>query len=515
MRRNNSALVDSSRGTALLVILAAVKFLLQFSCSGRYGPFRDELYYLACSEHLAWGYIDQPPFIAAVAWFTRHLFGTSLPALRIFPIFAGAGVVLLAGLMAREMGGGTFARILAGAAVLFSPAYLAFDTFLSMNAFEPLFWMTCAYLLLRMLRSGAWRLWLVFGIIAGIGILNKHTMLVFGFALILGLVLSGQRQVFQIKWFWLGGLAAFVIFLPNLLWEARHHWPQIEVVRNAQLFKNSPINLSGFLWEQILFTHPVMFPLWLAGFGWLLFSIPAKQFRCLGWAYLVVMAIFFGLHGKTYYPLPAYPILLAAGGVAFEQYASRRGGEWLKWAYPVVLILGGIVTLPFGVPILPVQTFIRYESVLPLSRSVHTEREPLGPLPQVYADMIGWREMTSQVAGVFHKLPAEQQSRCVVVAGNYGEAAAVDYYGREFGLPKALSGHNNYFLWGPRGYSGECVILFGDRAEQLKLLFGEVERAATIVRPYSMPAEDNLPIYVCRRPRAPLPKLWPAFRYII
>jgi 4-amino-4-deoxy-L-arabinose transferase-like glycosyltransferase len=301
---------EASLGAPVLLGLAAVKLLIQFAGINHYGFFRDELYYMACGEHLAWGYVDQPPLIACVAWAARHLFGNSLLAVRLFPALAGAAVVWLTGLMARELGGGKLAQFLAATAILFAPANLAFDSFLSMNAFEPLFWLLCAWLVVLIIKGASPKLWLVFGVVAGIGLENKHSMLVFGFALTAGLILSGQVRLFRSKWIWVAALVAFVLFLPNLIWEAHHGWPQIEVVRNAQRFKNVEISPFRFVVEQILFLHPLELPVWLGGLAWYFGAREGKRFRFLGWTYLIVLGIFIFMNGKSYYPLPIYPLLM-------------------------------------------------------------------------------------------------------------------------------------------------------------------------------------------------------------
>lgn len=501
--------------TALLVYLACSKLLLHFLFNGRYGYFRDEFYYLACGEHLAWGYVDQPPLIAVVARLSRWLLGDSLFAIRFFPAVAGASVVFLTGRMARALGGGRFAQFLGAVAILLAPAYLAFDSFLSMNAFEPVFWMLCAYCSIRILKGADPRLWLLFGAVAGLGLLNKHTILVFGFSLFVGLLLTSGRSQLRSKWIWLGGLVALVIFLPNLFWEARHDWPQIEVVRNAQEFKNYPISPLQFLIEQILFLHPLAFPVWLAGLAWFFFAEDGKRFQYLGGTYVVLFAIFVGLKGKSYYPVPAYPMLMAAGGVLIEQLVKWPRRRWLKFAFPSLLIAGGIATLPFGVPVLPVETFVRYQNLLPLARSVQAERGRRAELPQLYADMFGWENLVATVAKVFHSLPPEEQTKCAIFTDDYGEAGAIDFFGRAYHLPKAISGHNNYFLWGAHGHSGEVVIAVGVPAEELKKIFREVEAAAIISSPYAMPSETDLPVYICRNIRAPLEQLWPSTKHYI
>jgi hypothetical protein len=506
----------AASATAILAGLALAKLLIQFAGVRHYGFFRDELYYMACGEHLAWGYIDQPPFIAFAAWFSRHVLGNSIVALRLFPVLAGSAVVFLTGILARELGGGRFAQFLAAMAILLAPAYLAFDSFFSMNAFEPLLWLLCGWIAVRVVKGASPKWWLAFGAVAGIGLENKHTMLLFGFALVAGLILSGDWRIFRSKWIWIGGLVALALFLPNLVWESRHGWPQIEVVRNAQLYKNLPISPLRFLGEQIAFLDPVALPLWAGGLVWFFFARQGKRFRFLGWAYLIVLGAFISLGGKSYYPLPAYTLLMAAGGVWFEEIIRSRGWRWLGVAFSCALLLAGLVALPFGVPVLPIDDFVRYSQVFPYSRSVTTERDALhAELPQLYADMLGWDNIASGVARVYYELPAADRSACAILGGNYGEAGAIDYYGPALGLPKAISGHNSYFDWGPRGYSGACMIVFGERSGEFIRFFDDVQRVATIENPHAMPIEQSVPVYLCRKPIAPLAALWPRFKMII
>jgi hypothetical protein len=498
-----------------LAALALARFLFHFAGITRYGFFRDELYYMACGQHPAWGYVDQPPLVAFVARFSRHAFGDSIVSVRLLPAIAGAALVFLAGLVARELGGRRLAQLLAAIAMLFAPLSLAFNSFLSMNAFEPVFWLLCAWTVVRIVKGASPKLWLAFGAIAGLGLENKHTMLVFGVALVAGLVVSGEARVFRSKWFWIGGLIALALFLPNLIWETRNGWPQIVVVRNAQHFKNSHITPLRFLGEQTLFLHPIALPIWLGGLAWFFATKEGKHFRFVGWTFLFVLGIFIGFNGKSYYPFPAYPMLLAAGGVAFERFVARPHRRWLRVAYPALLVLAGLITVPFGVPLLPLNTFLSYSHIIPLARGVKTERDSAAPLPQIYGDMIGWDKTATAVARVYHALPDSERTDCAILAGNYGEAGAIDYYGPKFGLPRAISGHNSYFYWGPRNYSGACVILFGERAAELKELFGDAPLVATVTNPLAMPAEQTVPIYLCHRSRAPLALLWPRFKFIL
>ena len=502
--------------TAVLASLAAAKLLIQLAGIRHYGWFRDELYYMACGEHLAWGYVDQPPLIALIAWVARHLFGSSLVAIRIWPALAGAAVVFLTGTFTRELGGGRFAQFLAAISVLFAPGFVAFDSFFSMNAFEPLFWLLCALIAVRIVKGATPKWWLAFGAIAGVGLENKHSMLLFGFGLIAGLALSGEWKLFRSKWIWIGGAIAFALFLPNLIWEARHGWPQIEVVRNAQLYKNMPITPLRFLGEQVAFLGPLSLPVWLGGLSSYFFSSEEKRFRFLGWAYLIVLGVFIGLGGKSYYPLPIYPLLMAAGGAEIERIIQGAKLSWLKFASPAALVTAGLIALPFAVPVLPVDTFLRYSQMLPYSKAVTTEKDAAqAELPQLYADMFGWENTAATVAQVYRSLPAAERGDCAVLGGNYGEAGAIDYYGPSLGLPKAIGGHNSYYYWGPRSYSGACVIVFGERSDEFIQLFRDVQLAATADNPHAMPNEQHIPIYICRKPIAPLSVLWPRFKMII
>jgi hypothetical protein len=497
--------------TAIVVSLAAATCLLHFLVNGRYGYFRDELYYAACGEHLAWGYVDHAPLIAVVARLSRWLLGDSLFALRFFPALAGAAKVLLAGWMARELGGRRFAQALAATAVFVAPVYLAFDNFLSMNSFEPVFWMLCAAIVMRILNRGNPRLWLLFGLVAGIGLLNKHSMSFFGFGVFLGLLLTPERKFFRDKWIWLGGLLAFAIFLPNLVWEIRHGWPTIEILRNVARVMNAPVTPLQFVFQQALLVHPLAVPICLAGLYFYLRTKEGKPYQLLGWTYLVILAGFLVLKGKIYYLAPAYPMLFAAGAVWIEKWIRARNWIWLKPATLAPLVVGGMVAAPLALPLLPVEAVVKYAKFWGVE-AVKVENPDTGKLPQLFAEMFGWENQVATVSRVYHRLSPEEQSKCAILAGNFGEASAIDYFGSAYGLPKAISGNNNYYLWGPRGYSGEIVISVGIPREDLEALFGQIEQAATITDEYAVPDENNLPVYVCRKPKMSLSDAWPKLK---
>jgi len=501
-------------GTALLLYLALAKLLVHLWFSSGYGYFRDEFYYLACGEHLDWGYVDQPPLTPLLALLTRQFLGDSLLALRFLPAVAGALLVLLTGLMARELGGGRFAQCLAATAVIVAPVYLGIDTIFTVNAFDHLFWALGAYIVILILKRQDPKLWLWFGLIAGIGLENKISMLFFGFGLVVALLLTPARKYFLSKWLWLGGLIAFAVFLPYVIWQLHYDWPMLELLERGRLYKNYPLSPLEFLWGQFLEMHPFNLPIWLAGLYFYLVSKPGKPYRLLGWTYVAILVVFLLLKAKAYYLAPAYPMLLASGALVIETFIRERQWNWLKPATVGLLAAGGAITAPFAMPVLPVETYIKYQDFLGI-QAPKTEKHKFGKLPQGYADMFGWENMVATVAKVYNSLPPEDRAKCAIFAGNYGEAGAIDFFGKKYGLPKAISGHNNYWLWGPGNHTGEIVITVGPRLEDVKKTFDQVELGATVVSEYAMPYESNLPVFICRKPKMSLKELWPRVKSYI
>lgn len=497
-----------SSDLAILFYLASIKLVLHFLTNSHYGYFTDELYYIACGEHLDWGYVDQPPLIAVVAKLSRWLMGDSLFALRFFPAVAGAALVFLTGLIVRELGGGRFAQLLAALAIIIAPIYLAFHTLLTMNAFDPLCWTLGAYLIMLIIKHDRPRLWLLFGVVAGVGLMNKYSVAFFGFGIVVGLLLTPQRQLLFEKWVWLGGFVALVIFLPHLSWELKHGWATFELLRNAHLYLHYPVSPAEFLWGQVLLTHPLTFPIWLAGLYFYFYSQDGQQYRALGWAYVIVFGLFVALKGKVYYLAPAYPVLLAAGAIVTERFIRQSQSQWLKPAAVTVLLVGGVLSAPYTLPVLPVDVFLRYENRLGIPE-VKAEKGESGRLPQNYAYMFGWENLAATVAKVYHSLSPEEQRKCAIWASDYGQAGAIDFFGRAYHLPEAISGYQNYYLWGPRDYTGELMIAVGFSADDLRPIFDQVGQAAFIKCEYCWPDQDNLPVYLCRGLKTPLQEFWP------
>src|SRR5208337_4172564 len=290
---------------AVLSYLALLTVFIHFLANGGYGYFRDELYYLACGKHLAWGYVDQPPFVALMAFITRHLLGDSLFALRFFPAICGGLIVLLTGLMVREVGGGRYAQGLAAVAVMVAPVYLAIDNFFSMNCFDQVFWALAGYIVILILKEDNPKLWLLFGLVAGIGLMNKYSMGFLGLGVVVGLVLTPARRQLLSKWLWLGGAIAFVIFLPHILWEIRHGFPTLEFIHNAPI-PHTPLQ---FIVGSVVEVHPLTMPIWVAGLAFFFLAKIGKPYRLFGWVYVSLLALFLLTPARPYYLSPVYIFL--------------------------------------------------------------------------------------------------------------------------------------------------------------------------------------------------------------
>ncbi len=378
-----------------------------------------------------------------------------------------------------------------------------------MNVFEPLLWMGCAWLIIRMIKTRNQKLWLWFGVLAGLGLENKYSMAVFGFGIVVGLLLTRGREALRRPWIWLGGFVALAIFLPNLIWNVEHHWPFIQLMHNiAASGRDIHYGPLAFLAQQVFMMSPLNFPIWLAGLWFVFFASDGKAYRMLGWAFLVVVGTMMVLKGKDYYSAPAYPMLLAAGTVVIERGLQTR--KWLKIGVVAILLGGTAPVVPMLLPVLPVIGYLRYQERLGFTPPATEKSHLRSPLPQYYSDELGWKEMTAAVASVYNSLPAEERTKTAIFGQNYGEAAAIDFFGGQYGLPKAISGHQSYFLWGPREYTGSTMIILGDQRARLEHFFKRVKLAGHFGVPYAL---EQGPIWLCRGPRGwNLKQVWPRLK---
>ena len=498
-----------------LVVLSFLKLVIHLGTNAfaSYGIFRDELYYIACSNRLAFGYVDHPPLSVYFLSLSRLIFGESLFAIRLFPAFAGAFTVLLTGLLVRKLGGGKSAVILAALAVIFAPIQLGMTTVYSMNCFDILFWTLLAYIVVLIVKENKPQWWIVLGLLMGLGLLNKIGMLWFGFGFFLALLLTKLRRNLLTKWPWIAGALAFLIFTPFIIWNILHDFAHLEFIRNARMFKYAGVSAMDFVLGQLLLQNPVVLPLWLAGLYFFFFHKDGKKFRILGIIYTTAFLILLiSGQSKPEYLSPAYPMLFAGGAVIVERLFSRKYWRWLKFAAPALIAISGILLAPLALPILPANKYSRYADFIGIGPST-SEGKELAELPQFFADMFGWENMAATVAGLYHSLPTEEKSKTIIFARNYGEAGAIEYYRKKYDLPTVISSHNNYWLWGYGDAAAEVYIFLGGERDNYLGAFFQVEQAAIIRCEYCMPYENNLPVYVCRNKKIKISERWESLKH--
>jgi len=497
-------------GFAIVLSIAAAKLLFHLLTAGRYGIFRDELYYLACAEHLDWGYVDQPPLIALIVWIARRGFGESLLGLRFLPALAGAALVVLTGKLTKEFGGQRFAQAMSALAVAVVPVYLIMHHWMTMNAFEPLIWMGGAWCIVRAINTNQRQYWLWFGVLMGIGMENKYSVAFFACGVFVGLLATRERHALRSRWLWFGAAAGLLIFLPNLLWLVRHGFPFLELMNNVRQSGRDVVRGPlSFIADQARILNPVLLPLWITGLAWLFCARRGSRYRLLGWTYGVMLVLFIALGGKNYYLAPAYPMLLATGAVAF-QTATQNRWRWVRLTYAALILAVTAVLVPLSSPILSPEAFIQYQHSIGIE-PIRAENQATGPLPQYFADEFGWEEMTREVARIYNLLPPEERSRTAIFANNYGEAGAIDFFGPRYGLPKAIGSHQNYWLWGPRDFQGDTVIVLGSDGSGDREVFESVEVAGRAQHPYSR-LDERYDIFLCRRIKRDLKVLWPQLK---
>ena len=497
-------------GPAIVAVIAILKLALQLHAAPHYGIFRDEMYYLACGQHLGWGYVDHPPLMPFIAWLVSHTLGTSLLAIRLLPALAGAALVWITGDLARRMGGGRMAQALAALAVLTAPIYMLLQHWFTMNAFEPLLWMAIAWCVLHFIETGNSRWWLWIGVLCGLGLEMKYTIVLFAAGLLVGLALTPHRRVFRSQWFWLGCLAAFLIFLPHLVWLIHNHFPFLEYEHNV---RSTPRDIRrgplAFLIDQANILNPVSAVLWVFGLLWLLFTRSGARYSILAWTFLVVVGVLLVTQGKNYYVSPVYPMMFAAGAVAFTQWFRSA---WSRAAYTALLAVSGLLLAPLSLPLLRPETYLRYERALGTGPIIKAENQRTGRLPQFFADEFGWDDMVRKTAAVYWSLSPEERARTAIFANDWGEAAAVDYFGPKYGLPRSISDHNSYWLWGPRDYDGRTMIVLGsDGTGDRKYFQTVIDSGQKVDNPWSR-EDEHFTIWVCRGLHGDLRALWPRIK---
>ncbi len=485
--------------------------------AARFGFFRDELYFIACAQHLAWGYVDQPPFVALVSALAAP-FHYSLLAVRLTPCIAAALTVYAACFLARDLGAGRFGQLLAGVAVLFMPANLALGSMLATTSFEPLTWTCTIIAAMRILSVGGARAWAMLAFIIAAGFYAKYTIVLLAVALLIGMLLTRERRVLRTPWLGLASVLLVVLVAPNLLWQLTHHLPFLDVIHGDAVkrhalqnglqteFRNTWHNAVAFFTEQVLYTGPLITVIWLLGVWY--FWQRRSEFRFIVVAYLFLLGVCVVLGAKGYYIIGIYPVLVCAGAVWLDELlASKTITRSVVLASVTVF---GVFLMPLSMAVLPLQRFIQYSQMLHLT-GYGKDAHLIQPL---YADEFGWRGTVEHVARVYDALPAAQRAKTAIYADTYGYAGAINLYGPEYGLPMPLGGQNTFWLWGTHGYDGSSVIAVGATQYHLFVqLFKSVKQVDLYTNPNRWVLEGPLPIYLCTQPIAPLATMWPRFRY--
>jgi hypothetical protein len=485
--------------TAVLLYVALADFVFHMIIAGNYGYFRDELYYIVAGERLAFGYVDFPPVIALLAALMNGIAGDSLVSIHVIPALAASAIVFLAGMIARELGGGLRAQLLAAVAAMFSAAFAVASIF-SMDILDMLWWTILAFLLVRILRreNRDPKLWLIFGLIAGIGLMTKLTIAFFLLSVLVA-VLFVKRSYLKSPWFWIAAVIALAIVSPYVAWNALNGWPTVDFfIHHGGLNGGGPLS---FLGNQILIAGFLGLPLAMLGL-YFFFTTKPRPYALLGLVFVILLAIFTVTNGKPYFIMGVYPFMFAGGAVLLE----KRRRVWSGYLAGIVLV--GVVLAPLYAPVLPPQTFVKFYGGLTGTANGASAQQNAGAFPQYLGDRFGWDTMAVNVAQVYDNLPAREQSQACILTVNYGEASALTFLGKPYHLPPVISGHNNYYLWGPGKCSGAVLILVGFYPGQIENYFRNLTIAGNITCSYCMTNENNLPVIVVTGENAIVQNSW-------
>ena len=495
----------------LVLALAGAFFLLHAVTNlvSPYGIHRDELLYFAMGRHLRLWHMDFPPAIAILSEIQRFALGDSLVALRMVPALASSAIVVLAALLARELGGGRVAQGFAALAVVASVFFQRAGSLFQPVVLEALWWSAAFYALTRLCRGDGpeRRWWLALGFAGGVGLLTKFSVLFLGFGVLVALLATRHRRALLTRWPWVALLVALVVGSPSIVGQITLGWPLIGQMEDLRATQLGHVTVAGFFLTQLMF-GPAML---VAGWGGLalLFARDLRRFRLIGWTVLAVWATLVILHGKAYYVGATYPVMFAAGAVGLERLRAPRWGPALRRVAAVSTAAYGVLVLPLGVPIMPPAPLERYIHAIGATAALRDNQGVLGRLPQDYADMLGWQERVAAVAQAFHTLSPLDRAQAVIIGNNYGEAGALDFYGPRLGLPPVVSAAGSFYYFGPGTRPGSVAVTLGEGERGLHRLFDSVEAGPHLTNPLTVREERDLTIYICRGPKGTLQEIWP------
>jgi 4-amino-4-deoxy-L-arabinose transferase-like glycosyltransferase len=456
-----------SKQKRIIYLLAIIKFAVPYLLQNNYyEPHRDEFLYLAEGHHLAWGFMEVPPMLSVFAWLT-HLLGDSMFWIKFWPNMFGTITFIVMAKMILKLGGNVFAIFLAFLPFIFG-TYLRLFFLFQPNTPEVFFWTLIAYSVLRYIQTEKNKYLYFLGISVGLGMLSKYSVAFYTVSILAALLLTPQRKIFFNKHLYYSGLLALLIFMPTILWEYNHHFPIVVHMRELNKFQLQYVSPKSFLIDQLLMNLPCLF-IWIVGLYFCGFSSKGKNYRSFSWAYIFVILLLLVFHGKNYYALGVYPVLFAFGAYHLEAYAQLHSKVW-KLRFVIVPCLVGIFFIPIALPLAKPAALAHYYEVMNTASTgaLKWEDQKNHPLPQDFADMLGWEEMTQKMAAAYNSLDSNEKEHTFLFCDNYGEAGAVNYYRYKYNLPQAHSDNGSFLYWLPRHIHIDNVILITSDQQEMQ-----------------------------------------------
>lgn len=482
------------KSVTLIAGLALIKLIIQWMGNRHYGFHRDELLHLSVSEHLDWGFMEFPPLIGCIGKLSDVLFNYSLVGTRLFPTLAGVGILVLCCLMAKELKGNKYSILLAGVCVLAFLPFYRNHTLFQPVAFDQLFWTLGFYAMIRFINTEEKRFLLLTGMCFGLGLMNKYTILIWAFGIFVGMVFFQKGKVFKNKWWYISGLVALLISLPNIIWQIQNDLP---LVRHMQALNESQLSqLNPFEFGLVQLNYPRTLLVSIIG---VIFLIRNKKYRAIGIAALITFFTMWLLQAKGYYIFAVYPVLFAAGAVKITAWLENKKTIWI-YGLCGLLLLASLPYVPHLTPILPIEQYVEYADLEEINGSVELEGD--------YADMFGWEEQVKLVDSLYRSLTTTEQQNCVIWAENYGEAGALKILGKKYNLPNPICRHGTFWKWGYGNDQAEIWISLGNETAAVEYAFEETELVKMIYHKYAIGEEHGIPLYICRKPKRNIAQWW-------
>ena len=487
----------------LITAFVIIKLLIHFLTNTIYEIHRDGFLYIELGKHLSWGYFSVPPSIAVFADIARFIFGDTEFGIRFFPAIIGGASMMIIGIMVKEMGGGKIAQFIALLAFLTSPAYLRSNTLFQPVSFNQFYWLLLSYLIFRLIRTERPGYWIWIGIVAGLAFLNKYSVVFYLAAFFISIFLTSTRKWLKTFYPYLSGLIAFMIALPNLIWQHQHDWPVINHMRELAETQLIHVKLDNFLLEQILMNLPALL-IWIPGLIFILFTAEGKKYRILGLIYILTICQLIILRGKHYYTLGLYTMLFAFGGYILVKWLQGRL-QFIRYIIIAINIILALLILPVSLPVMKPEQYVRFMNSIGMEKSQRWEDGEYYDLPQDYADMIGWKELTGIVRDAYFSLTPEERQHCTIFANNYGEAGALNFYGKKDRLPHVVSFNDSFLYWAPDSVPFNIVIKVGESDDLLEM-YDNVRIVSRISTPYAR--EYDVPVYLFKNPKTDVNKYY-------